>query len=96
MLHNIKTGVYLPNYGPFGDARAVADLARDAESAGWDGFFLWDHIAPYNDDFGGGPLICVDPWLALTPPQCRLHLLCLVRLSLRCRAAALTSLLGKL
>ena len=66
MLHNIKTGVYLPNYGPFGDARAVADLARDAESAGWDGFFLWDHIAPYNDDFGGGPLICVDPWLALT------------------------------
>ena len=66
MSHNIKTGVYLPNYGPFGNARAVADLARDAESVGWDGLFLWDHIAPYNEDFGGGPLPCADPWLALT------------------------------
>ena len=42
MSARLKTAIYLPNYGPFGDARIIADLARDAESAGWEGFFLWD------------------------------------------------------
>jgi len=64
MSTRLKTAIYLPNYGPFGDARVIADLARDAESVGWDGFFLWDHIAAHND--GGGSLPCTDPWLALT------------------------------
>jgi probable F420-dependent oxidoreductase len=52
-------GIYLPNFGPYGDARVLADLAHDAEAAGWDGFFLWDHIAGHALDF-------VDPWVALT------------------------------
>jgi alkanesulfonate monooxygenase SsuD/methylene tetrahydromethanopterin reductase-like flavin-dependent oxidoreductase (luciferase family) len=60
----MKYGLYLPNHGPYGDARAVADLAQDAENAGWDGFFLWDHVAPLDED--RNPLPCVDPWLALT------------------------------
>jgi alkanesulfonate monooxygenase SsuD/methylene tetrahydromethanopterin reductase-like flavin-dependent oxidoreductase (luciferase family) len=60
----LKTAIYLPNYGPFGDARTIADLARDAESAGWDGFFLWDHIA--ERDERGVSLPHADPWLALT------------------------------
>ena len=64
MSAKLRTAIYLPNYGPFGDARVVADLARDAESAGWDGFFLWDHIATYNED--GGSFPHTDPWLALT------------------------------
>lgn len=64
MSDQLKTALYLPNFGPFGDARAVADLARDAESAGWDGFFLWDHIA--ERDEAGAPQPHVDPWLALT------------------------------
>jgi len=55
----VKFGVYLPNFGPYGDARTLADLAHDAENAGWDGFFLWDHIA-------GWSLPIVDPWIALT------------------------------
>ena len=29
---------------PFGDARAAADLAQEAERAGWDGFFVWDSV----------------------------------------------------
>jgi len=37
----------------------LADLARDAENAGWDGFFLCDHMA-------GHALPFVDPWVALT------------------------------
>ncbi len=64
MSAKLKNAIYLPNFGPFGDARTIADLARDAESAGWDGFFLWDHIAAHND--AGGSLPCTDPWLALT------------------------------
>lgn len=51
-------GIYLPNFGPYGDARVLADLAKDAEQSGWDGFFLWDHIA-------GFPLPMVDAWVAL-------------------------------
>lgn len=38
---------------PFGDARAAADLARDAEQAGWDGFFVWE------------PICGVDAWVSL-------------------------------
>ncbi|KAA3659067.1 MAG: LLM class flavin-dependent oxidoreductase [Chloroflexi bacterium] len=54
----MKYGVYLPNFGPFGDANMLANLAFDAEEAGWDGFFIWDHIA-------GWSLNMVDPWVAL-------------------------------
>lgn len=56
----MKYGVYLPNFGPFGDARVMASLAQDAEAAGWDGFFIWDHVAR--------PIVnpLVDPFVALT------------------------------
>ncbi len=54
----MKFGIYLPNFGPYGDARVLADLARDAEDSGWDGFFIWDHIAGFR-------LPMVDPWVAL-------------------------------
>jgi hypothetical protein len=30
------------------DARAIAGLARDAEEAGWDGFFIWDHLLAFS------------------------------------------------
>ncbi len=53
--------VYLPNFGPFGDARTLIEWAQDAEQAGWDGFFIWDHIAR---DPALGPV--VDPWIALS------------------------------
>lgn len=64
MTTRLKTAVYLPNHGPFGDARVIADLARDAESSGWDGFFLWDHIAEQSE--AGVMVPCADPWVALT------------------------------
>ena len=54
----MKFGIYLPNFGPYGDACVLANLARDAENSGWDGFFLWDHIAGWTLPF-------VDPWIAL-------------------------------
>lgn len=56
----MKYGLYLPNFGAFGDARLLAELACDAEQAGWDGFFIWDHIAR-----AWTPQV-VDTWVALT------------------------------
>jgi alkanesulfonate monooxygenase SsuD/methylene tetrahydromethanopterin reductase-like flavin-dependent oxidoreductase (luciferase family) len=38
---------------PVGDARTAAELAAEAESAGWDGFFVWE------------PVWGVDAWVAL-------------------------------
>ena len=57
----MKYGVSLPNFGVFGDARLLANLACDAEQAGWDGFFLWDHILFCELDKNPN----VDPWIAL-------------------------------
>lgn len=56
----MQYGVYLPNFGAFGNARTLAELANDAESAGWDGFFIWDHVARAY------PIPIVDPWVALS------------------------------
>lgn len=53
-------GIDLPTTGEFADVRTLAHLARDAEAAGWDGFFLYDQIAADPAE----PLI--DPWIALT------------------------------
>ena len=49
-----------PNFGQYGDARLLAGLAREAEESGWDGFFLWDHIA------WEGAENYADPWISLS------------------------------
>jgi alkanesulfonate monooxygenase SsuD/methylene tetrahydromethanopterin reductase-like flavin-dependent oxidoreductase (luciferase family) len=53
----MKFGFYTPNFGVFGDARVLADLAHEAENAGWDGFFIWDHLQFVEPT--------ADPWVAL-------------------------------
>jgi alkanesulfonate monooxygenase SsuD/methylene tetrahydromethanopterin reductase-like flavin-dependent oxidoreductase (luciferase family) len=58
----VRYGVSVPNFGVGVDARAIAELAREAEEAGWDGFFLWDHLLAFSP----GPVPVVDPWVALT------------------------------
>jgi alkanesulfonate monooxygenase SsuD/methylene tetrahydromethanopterin reductase-like flavin-dependent oxidoreductase (luciferase family) len=52
-------GINIPNFGDTGDPRTLAEMAREAEQAGWDGFFLWDHMMI-------GSLPTSDPWVALT------------------------------
>jgi hypothetical protein len=37
----MRFGIYVSNFGDYHDARVLAQLAQDAERAGWDGFFLW-------------------------------------------------------
>ena len=54
----MKSGFYTPNFDFCGDARVLAGLAAEAEQAGWDGFFIWDHL-----QFGEPT---ADPWIALT------------------------------
>ncbi len=48
----MKFGLYLLNFGPYGDPRVLANLAQDAENAGWDGFFIWDHIETHAEEKG--------------------------------------------
>jgi alkanesulfonate monooxygenase SsuD/methylene tetrahydromethanopterin reductase-like flavin-dependent oxidoreductase (luciferase family) len=55
----LRVGVYLPPFGPFGDPRALVEIATRAEAAGWDGIFLWDHI------LAGEKLPVADPWVSL-------------------------------
>jgi hypothetical protein len=40
----MRFGLSIPNFGDSSDSRILASLAHDAEAAGWDGFFLWDHV----------------------------------------------------
>ncbi|MFI6214269.1 LLM class flavin-dependent oxidoreductase [Nocardia brasiliensis] len=59
MNHNhVRTGVYLPPFGPFGDPAVLVDLAIRAEQAGWDGVFLWDHVVRET-------MPIADPWTTL-------------------------------
>jgi len=55
----MRYGLYLPNFGAFGDVATLVDCAVEAEAAGWDGFFIWDHVnRPWLTEI-------VDPWIAL-------------------------------
>ncbi len=56
----MKFGISLPPFAEYAEPRYLAGIAREAEQAGWDGFFLWDHVA-YSAPVH--PL--VDPWIAL-------------------------------
>ena len=56
----MRYGISIPNFGDWADPRTMVDLARDAEAAGWDGFFLWDHVR-----FSATPLPVQDPWSLL-------------------------------
>ena len=40
----MRFGVYVPTFDEY-DVNTLAQLAREAEAAGWDGFFIWDHLA---------------------------------------------------
>jgi alkanesulfonate monooxygenase SsuD/methylene tetrahydromethanopterin reductase-like flavin-dependent oxidoreductase (luciferase family) len=42
--NRIRLGLFLPLFDALADPAVVARLAGDAEEAGWDGFFVWDHI----------------------------------------------------
>ena len=49
----MRCSINIPNLGDFADPRRVAEAARLAEEAGWDGLFIWDHLIGYNRDLVG-------------------------------------------
>ena len=58
----MRCAVDIPNFGDFADPRMVADLARRAEDAGWDGLFVWDHVTHRKEL----RRTIADPWVLLT------------------------------
>jgi alkanesulfonate monooxygenase SsuD/methylene tetrahydromethanopterin reductase-like flavin-dependent oxidoreductase (luciferase family) len=56
----VRHALYLPIFDVLSDPRLVTRLAADAEAAGWDGVFVWDHLR-YR-----APVVEVaDPWITL-------------------------------
>jgi alkanesulfonate monooxygenase SsuD/methylene tetrahydromethanopterin reductase-like flavin-dependent oxidoreductase (luciferase family) len=56
----MKFGISLPPFGDYAEPRYLAEIAREAEAVGWDGFFIWDHVM-FDPTFH--PII--DPWVGL-------------------------------
>src|SRR5437870_9799690 len=55
----MRWGICLANIGSFSDPRVPLELAIAAEANGWDGVFIWDHLA----FVWGAP--AADPWITL-------------------------------
>jgi alkanesulfonate monooxygenase SsuD/methylene tetrahydromethanopterin reductase-like flavin-dependent oxidoreductase (luciferase family) len=55
----VRYAISVPNYGDQADPAWTLTLARDAEAAGWDAFFLWDHVLAWNGN------VVADPWILL-------------------------------
>jgi alkanesulfonate monooxygenase SsuD/methylene tetrahydromethanopterin reductase-like flavin-dependent oxidoreductase (luciferase family) len=56
----LRSGLWLPLFDELADPAAVARLAVEAQDAGWDGIFVWDHVRwrePIRD--------VADPWITL-------------------------------
>ena len=56
----MRFGITVPPFADFSDPHTLAELAREAESAGWDGFFIWDAVF-FDPTFH--PM--ADPWVSL-------------------------------
>ena len=47
-----RRGLFVAPFDTLADPRVIGDLAHRAEAAGWDGFFVWDHLQ-YGDRVQG-------------------------------------------
>jgi alkanesulfonate monooxygenase SsuD/methylene tetrahydromethanopterin reductase-like flavin-dependent oxidoreductase (luciferase family) len=60
-----RRGIFVAPFDELADARALARLAERAEAAGWDGFFLWDHVA-----YRAPVRAIADPWVCMSAIAC--------------------------
>jgi alkanesulfonate monooxygenase SsuD/methylene tetrahydromethanopterin reductase-like flavin-dependent oxidoreductase (luciferase family) len=56
----VRFAIGVPNVREYGDPLLLVELARSAEEAGWDGFFLWDHLV-----YRGAREPVADPWTTI-------------------------------
>jgi alkanesulfonate monooxygenase SsuD/methylene tetrahydromethanopterin reductase-like flavin-dependent oxidoreductase (luciferase family) len=56
----MKRGLFVAPFDELADPHLLAELARDAERAGFDGFFLWDHV-----DYRPPVQAILDPWVSM-------------------------------
>ena len=61
----MKFNINLATFDYLSDVNVLVDLAVDAEKAGWDAVFLWDHVNLIFEEFGWGGGAHIDPWIAL-------------------------------
>jgi alkanesulfonate monooxygenase SsuD/methylene tetrahydromethanopterin reductase-like flavin-dependent oxidoreductase (luciferase family) len=60
-----QRGIFVAPFDELVEPRLLAELAVRAEARGWEGFFLWDHVA-YRQ-----PVRAVaDPWVAMAAIAC--------------------------
>jgi alkanesulfonate monooxygenase SsuD/methylene tetrahydromethanopterin reductase-like flavin-dependent oxidoreductase (luciferase family) len=57
----IHYGLDVATTGDWADPNVLVELAVAAETAGWDGFFVWDILLPAGDE----TTPVADPWIAL-------------------------------
>lgn len=61
----LRQALFLPIFDELAEPRVVARLAAEAEEHGWDGLFVWDHLA-YR-----APVVGIaDPWISLSAIAC--------------------------
>ncbi|MET4783310.1 LLM class flavin-dependent oxidoreductase [Glaciihabitans sp. UYNi722] len=59
-MAGLRSALWLPLFDELADPKVLARLAAEAEEAGWDGLFVWDHR------FWRAPIRqAADPWIAL-------------------------------
>ena len=58
-------GIFVAPFDELSDPRVIAELAASAERVGWDGFFVWDHVA-----YRAPTRAVADPWIALSAIAC--------------------------
>jgi alkanesulfonate monooxygenase SsuD/methylene tetrahydromethanopterin reductase-like flavin-dependent oxidoreductase (luciferase family) len=59
-----RRAIFVAPFGELSEARVLARLAAEAEAAGFDGFFVWDHVV-YTD-----VTHVADPWVAMAAIAC--------------------------
>ncbi|AYY14250.1 LLM class flavin-dependent oxidoreductase [Actinobacteria bacterium YIM 96077] len=56
----MRSALWVPIFGDLADPGLLASLASEAETAGWHGFFVWDHL-----DWRSPIRHVTDPWITL-------------------------------
>lgn len=58
----MKFGLSIINFASYGDPKRFVEIACEAEKAGWDGFFPWDHLQVF---YPKPVLPFIDVWIGL-------------------------------